>query len=328
MGFWKFGKSSPEDEEHKLRLKAAREAELARQERDLVDLKHGGIPMQARTRLSELKDASGVFSSNLAPDELALLRRKSYRARGTVTGSAMFHVGQLFASSNTDCEIKELSEAYNEAYRLAVSRIRAELNMLGAHGVLGVRMNIMSHEFAEKTIEVQIVGTAVDGPGERPANPWLSDLSAQEWFALERAGYEPVGLVWGHCAWWLLTSYNDENIERSWMNTELTHWSDGLARARNIAIMQVITQARALGGHGVVGVSLNRRVDHLRLTGGSGPVYERMHHSILFSVVGTAVKASGNEAKKVQETVNVLSLRDGRLRPAIMKQDRDFSIES
>ena len=56
----------------------------------------------------------------------------------------------------------------------------------------------------------------MQGPGAAPSDPWLSDLSGQEWWALHRAGYEPAALVWGHCTWFILTTQQDEWIESSW----------------------------------------------------------------------------------------------------------------
>jgi uncharacterized protein YbjQ (UPF0145 family) len=328
MGFWKKTK----DEQERAELVAqARAAEVSRQEIDFVELERGGIPLKAQERLKELgssaNSADYLFTSDLAPDELALLRRNGYKARGLVTGSAMYHVGQLYVSAGGDCEIDNLSDAYNNATALAVGRMQKELELINAHGVLGVRINIARHEWAEKTIEVQIIGTAIETPpGETPARPWLSDLSGQEWFALKRAGYEPVGLVWGHCAWWLYTSYTDDLLETSWSNVEMTHWSEGLTRARNIAMHKVQASAKAVGGNGVVGVNIERRVDRIRHVNG-GAASERMHHNLLLSIVGTAVKASGREAKMVQQTIPVISLLDGRLKPMVVKQQRDFKVE-
>jgi uncharacterized protein YbjQ (UPF0145 family) len=329
MGFWKL---SPDEEERKRLKEIARQAELERQQIDLAQLEAGGIPTLAHKRLLELgktsSDADYLFTSDLAPDEMALLRKKGYKARGLVMGSAMYHVGQLFVSANADCEIKNLSDAYNECSKLAVERMRKELHLIGAHGVLGVRMEIVRHEWAEKTIEVQIIGTAVEAKtAPHPAKAWLSDLSAQEWFALTRAGFEPVGLVWGHCAWWLFTTYLDDNNERSWSNIEMTHWSEGLSNARHLALKKVKSQTKALGGSGVVGVNIQRRMDRMRLVGGTNAAAnERLHHNILLSIVGTAVKASGREPHSVQQTTTVLSLRDGRLKPLVIKQGKDFKV--
>lgn len=295
------------------------EAEMKRQATDMRELARGGIPIQAVERLKEIGDNEAdevLFTSDLDPDEAALLRREGYDVRGIVTGSAMYHVGQAYASSQGDVEVQVLSDAYNEATRLAVSRMRKELELTGAHGVVGVRLSIVRHEWAEKTIEVQAVGTAIEGRTPPRKGIWMCDLSGLEWWSLHRAGYEPAGLVWGHCTWFLLTTQNDEWNVQSFQNVEIKHWSDGLSNARHRALAHVLRDARAMGATGVCGVRIERRLDEVRLSGaGEDPAYEREHHNLVLSVIGTAVRLREDAPRGVKPTVSVLSLRDGRLTP-------------
>jgi uncharacterized protein YbjQ (UPF0145 family) len=315
------------DQETARQAKLAREAELTRQHDDVVALRRGGIPTSARARLRELVADSGAFTSDLAPDEMALLRLGGHQARGLVTGSAMYHVGQAYASSSQDCEVLELSSAYNEATRLAVSRMEQEVRALGAHGAVGVRYTVVRHEWADRTVEVQILGTAVSGPGPAPQEPWLSDLSGQEWWALQRAGYDAAGLVYGHCTWFVLTTSTDEMIKRSFQNTEFRHQSSGLAHARRIALRHVTQQARAAKANGVVGVTIGHRLDEVKLTGpGENPVYEYEHHNIVLSIIGTAVRLRRDAPRGIRPTLPILSLRDGRMAPVVVHSG-DASLE-
>jgi uncharacterized protein YbjQ (UPF0145 family) len=309
------------------RARQAREAEQARQIEDALALRQGGIPSTARARLRELAADTGAFTSDLAPDEMALLRLGGYRARGLVTGSAIYHVGQAYASAWTDCEVRELSGAYNEATRLAVSRMEQEVRELGAFGAVGVRYSVVRHEWADRTVEVQIVGTAVSGPGPAPRQPWLSDLSGQEWWTLQRAGYDAAGLVYGHCTWFVLTTYADEMIKQSFQNIELQHQSEGLSHARRVALQHVVHQARGVHAHGITGVTIAHRLDEVRLTGpGENPVYEYEHHNIVLSIIGTAIRLRADAPRAVRQTVPILSLRDGRMVPAIVHAG-DVSLE-
>ncbi|BDI33761.1 hypothetical protein CCAX7_58120 [Capsulimonas corticalis] len=312
-------------------VKSNHDAELRRQSSDLQALASGGLPMQAIERLKEIgtNEASEIlFTSNLAPEEAGLLRREGFHPRGIVTGSAVYHVGQAYASSQGDCEVTVLSEAYNEACRLAVGRMGHELKMINGHGVVGVRFSLVRHEWADKTIEVQVMGTAVEGPGRPPEQPWMCDLSGQEWYALRRAGYDPVAFVWGHCTWFLLTTQQDEWTHRSWNNVEMTHWSAGLSKARTRAMAHLNKQASAYGSNGVAGVKIERRLDEIRLSGpGEDPAYEREHHNIVVSILGTAIRARPNAPRHVTPTLNVLSLRDGRLTPIAMATPKDAVVE-
>jgi len=293
------------------------QAEQQRQGQDLQLLSQGGIPSQATERLREI-GAGGLegvlFTSDLSPDEAALLRREGYKARGLVTGSAMYHVGQAYASSQGDCEVDVLSKAYDAATELAVSRMRQESRLIGAHGVVGVRLSVARHEWADKTVEVQVIGTAVQGPGAAPADPWMSDLSGQEWWALHRAGYEPAALVWGHCTWFILTTWQDEQIERGFFNEELTHWSAALGRARHIAMAHLTAEARKHRATGITGVKIARRMDEVRLSGpGEDPAYEREHHNLVVSIIGTAIRLRPGAPKAIVPTLQILSLRDGKI---------------
>ncbi|MBX9722041.1 MAG: heavy metal-binding domain-containing protein, partial [Candidatus Obscuribacterales bacterium] len=144
------------------------EEEIIRQAKDLEALSRGGIPVSAQERLKELlEDKEHLFTSNLSPAELGLMRSKGYKARGIVTGTAMYHIGAAFASV-TDCEVRQLTEAYDRATELAVQRMAEELRVIGAHGVIGVRLKLSRHEWGDKTIEVQAIGTAIEGPGAAP----------------------------------------------------------------------------------------------------------------------------------------------------------------
>jgi len=232
----------------------------------------------------------------------------------------MYHVGQAYASSQSSCEVRVLSQAYDKATELAVSRMRQELKLIGAHGVVGVRMQVVRHEWADSTVEVQVIGTAVEGPGIAPEEPWMCDLSGQEWWALHRAGYIPTGLVWGHAAWFVLTTYQDEWIETSYSNQEHTDWSQALSMARHIAMANVHKQAKQNHANGVAGVKISRRLDEIRLSGpGADPAYEREHHNVVISIIGTAIRLRADAPAGVTPTVEVLSLRDGRITPVVLK---------
>jgi uncharacterized protein YbjQ (UPF0145 family) len=192
--------------------------------------------------------------------------------------------------------------------------------------VVGVRVALVRHEWADKTIEVQLIGTAVEGSGPKPKEPWTCDLSGQEWWALHRAGYQPVGIVWGHASWFILTTYNDEWNITSWQNVELAHWSQALSSARHIAMRSVRDLASKHGASGVAGVRIDRRLDEIRLTGGEGDVYEREHHNLVLAVIGTAIRPIPGAPTQVRPTTMVLSLREGRLSPVAIDA-KDVAIE-
>jgi uncharacterized protein YbjQ (UPF0145 family) len=311
------------------RVAEARQAEALRQAADLQALGRGGIPTMAAQRLGELRAADperAIFTSDLSPDEAALLRRAGVRALGLVSGSAMYHVGTVLASpagtffpqgigfAYRDAELTALSSAYNEATRLAVSRLRQEATAIGAYGVVGVRFTMIRRLWSQRSIEVQLLGTAVAGPDQVPSTPWLSELSGQEWYAIHRGGYDPAGFVYGHCAWLVLTSQQDLWTLTSWTNQELPRWSDALRQCRTRANRTMAMMARDCGAGGVVGVHLRRDLEEVRF-GGS----EIEHHLLLLSLIGTAVRLRPDAPAAIRATGTVLSLRDGRLAPRIIR---------
>lgn len=293
-------------------------------ERDQYLLESGRLPTAVQRRLAEVSSGQLAFTGDLSPGEAALLRREGITPVALVTGSCMYHVGLAYASAWGDCEVAQLSAAYNEATRLAVQRMALEAQAVAAHGVVGVRYAIVRHEWADRTVEVQLIGTAIRTaePAARRA-PWLCDLSGQEWWALRQAGYEPAALAYGHCTWFILTQQSDEWTELSLNNAELSHFSAALGQCRTRAAMHVKAMAREAGADGVVGVHIDRRLDEVHLTGtDENPAYEREHHNLVLSMIGTAVRRVGVPAAAPRPSL-VLSLRDGRLLPA--REDARFT---
>jgi uncharacterized protein YbjQ (UPF0145 family) len=330
MGFFKWlSGGTPEEREAKealeRRIKETRAAELKRQEMDLVLLQQRSIPSGAKARLVELGQRAGqenaIFTSNLAPDELALLRLHGFRPRGLVTGSAVWHVGQAYANQK-DCEVLELTSAYDQATALAVNRLKQERDLIGAHGVVGVRLSMVRHEWSDKIVEVQVMGTAVEAPPALQGQPpWLCDLSGQEWWALHTSGWDAIDLVWGYCTWFLYTTAYDEQILQSWNNIELTHWSEGLSRARNLALTNMYQKAWDNRADGITGVTIDRKLSEVRLTGPyEDPAFEREHHNLAISIIGTSVRDRREPQSKRGRTVTVLSLRDGKIKPTVVSE--------
>jgi uncharacterized protein YbjQ (UPF0145 family) len=105
----------------------------------------------------------------------------------------------------------------------------------------------------------------------------------------------------------------------AWSNVEMTHWSHALGTARTEAMDQVRAMARKAHATGIAGVRFERRLDEIRLTGSDqNPAYEREHHNLMVSVIGTAIRAMPGAPKAVVPTLNVLSLREGRLTHAAL----------
>ncbi|MFI0895080.1 heavy metal-binding domain-containing protein [Streptomyces sp. NPDC020983] len=122
--------------------------------------------------------------------------------------------------------------------------------------------------------------------GEAGAGAWGSALSAQEFAAVEDAGFDPVGQVLGTTVHHL--GYTGNRCAYMWSSGEdtsvsSTRWApfselvQAMYQARRRALDRAVEECRALGGDGVVGV---------RLRTGPFPA-----GGTEFTAVGTAVRA-------------------------------------
>src|ERR1700686_4942012 len=93
------------------------------------------LPKEALDRLH--RGQSGFFTSDLSVDEYLLIKAAGFHPRGLVVGSSIYHIGAQIGNFNQNQELGYLSQAMYEARSLAMSRMEAEADALGADGVAG-----------------------------------------------------------------------------------------------------------------------------------------------------------------------------------------------
>lgn len=176
--------------------------------------------------------------------------------------------------------------------------------MLGAHGVVGVRLEQKSYEWGARLLDFVAIGTAVRVPGvpELP-QPFLSDLSGQETFALLQAGYVPISLAIGCCAYYVATTWDEERMMRgswgwgAWANQEMGHFTQGIYRARHAAMGAVAAQGHEMHADGIVGADVRLQTHEIRASRPnpySNGEYEMIEDRVFeFTAVGTAISAIG-----------------------------------
>jgi uncharacterized protein YbjQ (UPF0145 family) len=253
------------------------------------------------------------FASNLSPGEAGLLRAAGAEPVSLVAGNSVYYMGTVYGSDWRDTELEALTRALDQATQASVERLCRQAASVGAHGVVGVRLHAVRHDWHDRLVEVALLGTAIrvrDG-GQEP--PWASTLSGAEWWALGRAGYRPVGLAHGHCAWFVRTTHAEARVLRDPASAELSRWSRALAECRDRACARLAARAAGWGASGVIAVRLERRVERVSLAGYSAdPVYRWPHHCLTCSVLGTAVRAGPAWAgTPVSTLVLPLRLRSG-----------------
>jgi uncharacterized protein YbjQ (UPF0145 family) len=106
--------------------------------------------------------------------------------------------GLGYAPAAVCWERRVFEDGIEEAAALALERIEAETARLGAHGVIGTRLNFRYLPEMPATLEFTAVGTAVLRAGAAPLpRPFTSHLSGQELLKLLQAGLVPVCLAVG-----------------------------------------------------------------------------------------------------------------------------------
>jgi uncharacterized protein YbjQ (UPF0145 family) len=296
---------------------AQAEAEL---QASLAALARGGIPPKAEQRLAELHEKEGrtLFTSDLSVNEFALIARAGLQPVSQVMGSSVYHVGwqgmpgSFFGGSIAGrgaYELEVLSEAWNRARGLALSRLQQEARFAGADAVVGVHIQWGAHDFAPNTVEMVAVGTAVRTSGtERTDPPVLTDLSGQDLWNLLQAGYRPVGVVGATTVFYVVPQWSTQRLTTSWLsgrsNQELPDFTQAVYAAREVAFGHLSSQAESFGAHGIVGVSIDQKIGRREVETGNNN-NKRIDLIVTLHVLGTAIVEGPGRDLDVQTTLDL-----------------------
>ena len=261
------------------------------------------LPQDAMDRLADLRpDKKGhIFTSDLSVNEFLLVKQAGFTPLGLVLGTSVYHAGFQMGRWSKNQELDVLSQAMYHARELAMTRMQAEAEVLGADGIVGVRLAVEFKEWGSDAAEFLAVGTAVKADSEHPGKnehgwrndrnqPFTSDLSGQDFWTLLQAGYAPLGMVMGVCVYHVAHRTFGSILSNMGQNTELPQFTQALYDARELAMARMQKEAEVLAAEGIVGVQLEQR-NH---TWGS--------HTTEFFAIGTAVRPirSDHEIAKPQ----------------------------
>ncbi|MDE2126332.1 MAG: heavy metal-binding domain-containing protein [Armatimonadetes bacterium] len=264
-----------------------------------------GLPEAALRRLGEMLPSAtkkGLFTSDLSVNELTLVRESGFEPLGLVMGSSIYHIGFQMTGIFQSQELSVLTQAMYQARELAMTRMEEEASLLGADGVVGVRLVVNQSAWGEGLAEFMAIGTAIkrsDGQSFRcdDGKPFTSDLSGQDFWTLLRTGYRPLALVMGACVYFVAYQGVLKALKQMGRNVEMDNYTQALYDARELALSRIQAEAEARNADGIIG----QRVQESNYAWGS--------HVIEFFSIGTAVRAWPNPGS-ILVPAPVISLTD------------------
>ena len=272
---------------------------------DYVPGSTANLPQGAAQRLRAMRgtgDRPAFFTSDLSVDEFLLVEHAGFEALGLVLGSCIYHVGFQWQKWSVSQELPILTHAMYSARELAMTRMEEEADILGADGIVGVRLVFKQYAMDEGVLEFQAVGTAIrhrEKAGSmrtKDNRPFTSDLSGQDLWKLVRGGYRPVSLAMSACVYHIAHMSFMQALKQVGRNQEMTIYTEATYAARELALERMQAEAMERGGIGVVGA----RVEESNWGWGA--------NAIEFFAVGTAVApiagaAQQDELEAVQRVV-------------------------
>ncbi len=226
----------------------------------------GGVPQDAIARLRRMSGDGGkaLWTSDLSVSEFVLLDGLAMKPLGLVLGSSIYHVGIQYGNYYQNQELEYLSAAMYHARELAIKRMEEEADVLGADGIVGVRINVIAYNWAESALEFTALGTAVKAPpGESHrtvhGRPFTSDFSMQDFYKIYQAGYIPVEVVMGNCVYHVAHQGFMQSLRTWGANVELANYTEAIYDARELAMSRMQAEAEAHQAEGVVGMTISER---------------------------------------------------------------------
>jgi uncharacterized protein YbjQ (UPF0145 family) len=221
-------------------------------------------PQAADSRLAQTAGATpgGVFTSDLSVSEYVLLGEAGFEPLGFVVGSSIYHIGIQVGRWSQNAELQTLTQAMYSARELAMARMRAEADHLGADGIVGVQLRLQMYVWGQDVLEFVATGTAVKalaGEGAHRApdgRAFTSDLSAQDFFRLLAGGAVPVAFVLGTCVYHIAHQSVMQTLRQAGRNQEMLQFTQGVYEARELALARMQAEASEARASGIVGVNV------------------------------------------------------------------------
>ncbi|MBJ7609189.1 MAG: heavy metal-binding domain-containing protein [Candidatus Dormibacteraeota bacterium] len=261
-----------------------------RQQESIASLERGQLPLAARERIDELRQAGAAWTTDLSVAELSAVRHAGFEPVGMVMGSSVYRIAAQWGYANVFGTGMNMTGGALQMYQCphgfygagnehrpgfnwehtmyeagvvgardaALARITEEARDLDAHGVVGVRLLRRHLEGVGSALEFTVIGTAVRrSGGPRLDRPFMSHLDGLAFSKLVHGGYVPVSLVVGIGAIEIDPGCGTEWLLRSWSNVRIDQFSDGIEAARLLGISRLEAEIASVDADGAVGVEID-----------------------------------------------------------------------
>jgi|GEM_PF-44729 len=128
-----------------------------------------GTAIRAREGHGSWRTPGGKpFTSDLSGQDFWTLLNAGYRPLGFVMGNCVYHIAhrglvEWLGTTTKNIELPNYTQALYDARELAMERMQAEAQALGAEGIVGVDVTETNHTWGSHVLEFSAVGTAVLG---------------------------------------------------------------------------------------------------------------------------------------------------------------------
>ena len=196
------------------------------------------------------------------------------RVAGTGRSSKSYYVGYA-----------PLVSAMYAARRRAVQRLVTECRQAGGDGIVGTHLTMRPFPGISDAVEFQAIGTAVRGNGSRHLrDPFVTDLTGQDFAKLLMSGWMPCGLVFGVA---IGVRHDDSRTQRatlSWRNAEVPGYTQLVQETRAQVRREIEEDVVRHGGEGLVVRGMRLRIREQECPNGNA-----RDHVAEATLVGTAV---------------------------------------
>ena len=242
-------------------------------------LENGQLVPAALRRLSALSDQDS-FTSDLSINEFSLVKSSGLHPICQVAGTAVYKIGYQQIPYGGSQPLTVISEAFNEARRLALSRIEQEATLAHADAVVGVRITQGMFDAESGLIEFSLIGTAVKslngllGRSQEKAKnrPVLTTLSGQDVHLLLENGISPAGLVGASCCY--LATLSASTYQQMYsmfgsgmVNFEIREFTQGYYASRRIVMQDVEKAAKSIRARGIIDFRFHSSTNSYQMPG-------------------------------------------------------------